>query len=382
MAKEWAERLAKTEKMEHGDVKNLGENIYCKTSSQPWFEMSGSEVVDNWYNEVEEHNYDEEPSQGYLKRGHFTQLVWKDTKELGVAFARNKNGHMAYVVAYFDPKGNWIGEFKEQVLPPVGAAVKKKKRRRRTRTNERTSSGSSKASSRTADSKTRNSTDTPDSQSTGTPQSATDSATREDPYDRNGKSDSAKRDPRTAFGTPDDNSSEKGTRKLRNAAGGVIAFSPLLMDFADEDFYDDCLKAHNYYRENHGVQPLRLSEELCEYAQEWANKIAGQDMMDHRMENDYGENIYMKWSRDPRYKIPGEEAVDSWYEESKDFTYGTEPLDLSAGHFTQMIWADSEELGVGVAKSKTGKIYVVANYDPPGNYLGQFSEMVPPLLEQ
>ena len=42
-----------------------------------------------------------------------------------------------------------------------------------------------------------------------------------------------------------------------------------------------------------------------------------------------------------------------------------------------MIWKESEELGVGRAKSKSGKIIVVANYDPPGNVIGQFAKNVP-----
>lgn len=46
-------------------------------------------------------------------------------------------------------------------------------------------------------------------------------------------------------------------------------------------------------------------------------------------------------------------------------------------HFTQLIWKDSEELGVGASKSpKSGKIYVVCNYDPHGNIRSQFKDQV------
>lgn len=55
--------------------------------------------------------------------------------------------------------------------------------------------------------------------------------------------------------------------------------------------------------------------------------------MKHRAKNEYGENIYMKWSPDPNYKIAGEEAVDSWYEEIEEYEFGKEPLDLSSGNF-------------------------------------------------
>lgn len=47
------------------------------------------------------------------------------------------------------------------------------------------------------------------------------------------------------------------------------------------------------------------------------------------------------------------------------------------GHFTQVVWKGSREIGVGKARSKDGKILVVANYRPAGNVIGRFSENVP-----
>lgn len=47
----------------------------------------------------------------------------------------------------------------------------------------------------------------------------------------------------------------------------------------------------------------------------------------------------------------------------------------SPGHFTQVVWKSSSKLGVGIAR-KNGHILVVANYDPPGNYQGQYANNV------
>lgn len=46
------------------------------------------------------------------------------------------------------------------------------------------------------------------------------------------------------------------------------------------------------------------------------------------------------------------------------------------GHFTQVIWKNSKFLGQGAAKSINNTVYVVCNYDPPGNIIGQFKENV------
>ncbi|GBM04955.1 Golgi-associated plant pathogenesis-related protein 1 [Araneus ventricosus] len=143
-------------------------------------------------------------------------------------------------------------------------------------------------------------------------------------------------------------------------------------------FEEDCLKKHNEYRAKHGVPKLELSSEICGYAKEWADNLAAKDAFQHRTERKYGENIFMKWSSDPNHAVTGAEAVESWYSEIKDHTFGQEPRSLKSGHFTQVIWKESKKMGVAWARSRSGKILVVANYEPAGNFIGRFTENVPP----
>ncbi|KAG8222861.1 hypothetical protein J437_LFUL003506 [Ladona fulva] len=46
-----------------------------------------------------------------------------------------------------------------------------------------------------------------------------------------------------------------------------------------------------------------------------------------------------------------------------------------------MVWVGSKELGLGKARSRSGKVVVVANYRPPGNISGQFQQNVLPPIE-
>lgn len=47
-----------------------------------------------------------------------------------------------------------------------------------------------------------------------------------------------------------------------------------------------------------------------------------------------------------------------------------------------MVWASTKFFGVGKARSRSGKILVVANYRPPGNISGLFKDNVlPPVPE-
>jgi len=74
----------------------------------------------------------------------------------------------------------------------------------------------------------------------------------------------------------------------------------------------------------------------------------------------------------------GDEPVTSWYNEIKDFDkswYGKEPPQSAfskTGHFTQVVWKQSERVGVGVATSGSS-FFVVANYDPAGNFMKKYS---------
>uniref|UniRef100_A0ABD2XRK6 SCP domain-containing protein n=1 Tax=Trichogramma kaykai TaxID=54128 RepID=A0ABD2XRK6_9HYME len=147
-----------------------------------------------------------------------------------------------------------------------------------------------------------------------------------------------------------------------------------------KEFVEACLEAHNHYRSRHGVPPLRLNKQLCKASQEWANSLATRGRLEHRANVDYGENLFCVWSSNPKTVINGDEPVHEWYAEEQQHAYGKEPTTLKTGHFTQVVWRDSLELGVGMARNRNGEVYVVANYNPAGNYLGSFTEnVVPPL---
>ena len=55
---------------------------------------------------------------------------------------------------------------------------------------------------------------------------------------------------------------------------------------------------------------------------------------------------------------------------------------LSTDHFSQLVWRNSKELGIGTAQSKSGNFFLVARYSPPGNINGEFSDNVPAVEEQ
>jgi pathogenesis-related protein 1 len=140
----------------------------------------------------------------------------------------------------------------------------------------------------------------------------------------------------------------------------------------------ELLSHHNKVRKDVGTKPLIWSAQLAKYAQEWANHLATENncKMVHRIapgqdEKVYGENIF--WGSDGKYFKPIDASVE-WYSEIKMYNYTkvTEKNWEPTGHYTQMIWDNTKEVGVGVSICPNGGIIIVANYYPAGNYLRQY----------
>ncbi|XP_062549525.1 Golgi-associated plant pathogenesis-related protein 1-like [Armigeres subalbatus] len=142
-------------------------------------------------------------------------------------------------------------------------------------------------------------------------------------------------------------------------------------------FKQDVLEEHNRVRAQHSAAPLQLDESICRYAQSWANHLAATNKLQHRTTNKYGENLYVLLGR---AECSGVDVVQSWYKERKDYTFGQPDPGLrfsKVGHFTQVVWKDCTHLGVGMAIATGGKgVYVVCNYNPPGNVKNRYSENV------
>ncbi len=152
--------------------------------------------------------------------------------------------------------------------------------------------------------------------------------------------------------------------------------------------------AHNAARRSLDLDPplpdLVWSEELADFAQEWAETLVNDDncgTIFHRMQNMYGENIASRGTMPFRVEYSPEEAVESWFSEIDCWEYGTirgtescEAACISdlnstgCGHFTQIAWRNTRAVGCGYATCEsqgwTTEVWV-CNYDPPGNYIGQ-----------
>lgn len=134
--------------------------------------------------------------------------------------------------------------------------------------------------------------------------------------------------------------------------------------------FTEILNAHNRYRSKHCAPALTWSPELAKGAQEWANACTPDpqfpDRFAHSKEawtdaNGYGENLY--WGTN----ATANDAVDWWYNEVNQYNFDNPVFSNSVGHFTQLVWQNSKQIGCGLA-SCGGLNFWVCRYSPPGNW--------------
>lgn len=133
------------------------------------------------------------------------------------------------------------------------------------------------------------------------------------------------------------------------------------------DLAQIALDTHNRLRAKHCVPPLAWSARLAATAQQWANGCE----FSHS-NNGLGENLAMGTSG----AFPPDAQIQSWYDEIARYNFAAGRFTSGTGHFTQVVWRATTELGCGVATCG-GEDLLVCNYSPPGNFQGEFLENVP-----
>jgi uncharacterized protein YkwD len=122
------------------------------------------------------------------------------------------------------------------------------------------------------------------------------------------------------------------------------------------------------------LPPLCYSSTVQQTAQAWANGCKWKHNPDRGF---LGENIAAFSSTLSNAPV---HAVELWAGEADDYDYASNSCSGVCGHYTQIVWRSSQRLGCGVAVCSTGSpwgsaspnwTFVVCDYDPPGNFVGQ-----------
>ncbi|KAG5358066.1 Protein PRY1 [Yarrowia sp. B02] len=126
------------------------------------------------------------------------------------------------------------------------------------------------------------------------------------------------------------------------------------------------LDTQNAKRAEHGVGAFAWNETLANFAADYLNKA--QCNFEHSG-GPYGENLAMGYPS-------AAAAVNGWYDEVKDYNFAQGDFSMATGHFTQMVWKGSNQLGCAKRECGGNGAYVVCEYYPRGNIIGAFQQNV------
>ncbi|HIP94173.1 MAG TPA: SCP-like extracellular [Leucothrix sp.] len=146
---------------------------------------------------------------------------------------------------------------------------------------------------------------------------------------------------------------------------------------------------HNNVRATHYQTPLSWSDHLANYATQWVNHLATTKncAMIHRpnkgnspFKQVYGENLF--WAS-PEVFSDGEtllqdidikDVFQAWAEEESFYNYQTNTCQQGkdCGHFTQIVWHETQKVGCAMAICPDMSQIWACNYSPRGNYIGEW----------
>lgn len=144
--------------------------------------------------------------------------------------------------------------------------------------------------------------------------------------------------------------------------------------------YAGMLDAHNQWRREVQSPALHWSSHAARMAQSWADQLQREGcQMRHNPAPErkavFGENIYRYWRsqpyqgyrRDPAQVVAGWGAEKAYYDAAGNRCRA--PAGSVCGHYTQLVWNTSLQVGCGRAHCGDSEIWV-CNYYPRGNYVG------------
>jgi pathogenesis-related protein 1 len=129
---------------------------------------------------------------------------------------------------------------------------------------------------------------------------------------------------------------------------------------------NEMLQAHNSIRRGLGLPGLAWSDRLAARAQEWAETLLAKNQFLHSPKPLYGENLFEMTGA----QASPTQVVLEWASESRNYDYRSNGCRGTCGHYTQIIWRDTREVGCGVARGARREVWV-CEYNPPGNWVGK-----------
>jgi hypothetical protein len=135
-----------------------------------------------------------------------------------------------------------------------------------------------------------------------------------------------------------------------------------------QEWIQEILDAHNSYRSEVGVSNLVWDEGLADEAAAYSSQLSSTGSFQHSSTGD-GENLW----KGSAGSFSFTDMLESWGNEKG--SYNGQTIDNSNfhafGHYTQLVWSGTTQVGCGGTWDSNGKYTFVCRYNPAGNVIGQ-----------
>jgi uncharacterized protein YkwD len=183
----------------------------------------------------------------------------------------------------------------------------------------------------------------------------------------------------TQAAAPSNSTAAAPSNSTATAPSNSTAAAPSNSTAAAPDLINSILAVHNRERAAVGVPALVWSDSLAASAKAWAEHLATTGEFNHDVSlfsgpRPEGENLA---SFDASKGVQGVSAPHDgqmlWVDEKSKYHGETMNANnvLEFGHYTQMVWRDTKEVGCGIANDPVNGGILVCRYSPAGNVGGQ-----------
>jgi len=320
----WAGNLARRNSLRHSsNRRHIGENIARRKSRSDSLEL----LLDAWASEKKYYQHKPYPrcsrtgDKGDV--GHYTQMIWEETTEVGCGFARGFGRD--YLVCQYKTSGNRDGKYAYDKNLEVDTPV----------------------------------VQTPVVNQTTVNQTIVNQTVVQPPVVK----------------TPVVQTPVKETPVVQTPVKTTPVKETPVKETSSDPFIKQCLDTHNAERTPLGIQKLTWSEDLAKVALSWAKNLANKGSLSHSSGRVHiGENVSYTGTKTNSLA----RLLDMWMSEKQYYQHKPYPNCSNTGdkgdvgHYTQVIWRDTTEVGCGLA-TQNGKDFLVCQYKTSGNRQGKLA---------